>query len=218
MNQLLQSVYLARHGETAWTVSSQHTGRTDLPLTEHGEREAKELCKRLASLPFEAVLVSPLKRAVRTCELAGFGSVAQIDRDLLEWNYGEYEGRLTSDILTERPGWDLFRDGCPGGESPQQVAVRADHAIERVRAIDGDVLLFSSGHFLRILATRWTGLEAVNGRALTLGTASLSILGYERDHSRPAIQLWNETHRLFAESEMQGSCLPKQFQTNEVTR
>jgi probable phosphoglycerate mutase len=133
---------------------------------------------------------------MRTCELAGFGSVAQIDADLLEWDYGEYEGRLTVDILKERPDWQLFRDGSPGGESPQQVAARADRVVSRVRAISGDVLIFSSGHFLRVLATRWIGMEPIHGKSLMLGTASLSAVGYENSISRPAIQLWNDTHHV----------------------
>ena len=188
------SAYLARHGETAWTVTGQHTGVTDLPLTERGECNARLLGERLSGLTFVKVFTSPLQRAMRTCELAGFGSAAQIDRDLVEWDYGQYEGRLTVDILAERPGWELFRDGCPGGESPQQVAARADRVVERIRALAGDVLLFSSGHFLRMLAARWTGLQPLHARSLMLDTASLSALGYEHSLSQPAIRLWNDTH------------------------
>ena len=160
VSKVLPIVYLARHGETAWTLSGQHTGLTDLPLTERGERNARRLEERLRGLSFAKVFTSPLQRARRTCELAGFGAVAEIDRDLVEWNYGEYEGRRTADIHRERPDWQLFRDGCPGGESPSEVAARADRAMKRVRAIEGNVLLFSSGHFLRVLAARWLGLEA----------------------------------------------------------
>jgi len=196
MNKTLPVAYLARHGETAWTITGQHTGRTDLPLTERGEANAHRLGERLSGLKFAKVTTSPLRRAIRTCELAGFGSVAQIDADLVEWDYGEYEGRLTVDILKERPDWQLFRDGCPGGESPQQVAARADRVGRRVRAVTGDVLVFSSGHFLRMLATRWIGLEPINGKSLMLGTASLSALGYEHNISDPAIQLWNDTHHV----------------------
>ena len=196
MNQTLPITYLARHGETAWTITGQHTGRTDLPLTERGESNALRLGERLSGLTFAQVFTSPLQRATRTCELAGFGSVAQIDADLLEWDYGEYEGRLTVDILKERPDWQLFRDGCPGGESPQQVAARADRVVSHVRAITGDVLVFSSGHFLRVLAARWIGMEPINGKSLMLGTASLSALGYENSISRPAIRLWNDTHHV----------------------
>ena len=196
MNQTLPVTYLARHGETAWTITGQHTGRTDLPLTERGEANARRLGERLSGLTFAKVFTSPLRRVMRTCELAGFGSVAQIDRDLVEWDYGEYEGRLTVDILKERPDWQLFRDGCPGGELPQQVAARADRVVSRVRVVAGDVLVFSSGHFLRVLATRWIGSEAMNGKSLMLGTASLSALGYEHGISHPAIQLWNDTHHV----------------------
>jgi len=196
VNRSFPVTYLARHGETAWTITGQHTGRTDLPLTDRGEANARRLGERLSGLAFAKVFTSPLQRARRTCELAGFGSVAQIDADLFEWDYGEYEGRLTVDLLKERPDWQLFRDGCPGGESPQQVAARADRVVSRVRAVTGDVLLFSSGHFLRVLATRWIGIEPINGKSLMLGTASLSELGYENSMSHPAIRLWNDTHHV----------------------
>jgi broad specificity phosphatase PhoE len=195
VNQALQIVYLARHGETAWTLSCQHTGLTDLPLTERGERNARRLEERLRGLSFTKVFTSPLQRAKRTCELAGFGDVAEIDRDLVEWNYGQYEGRRSADVHRERPDWELFRDGCPGGESPAQAAERADRVVSRVRAVPGDVLLFSSGHFIRVLATRWIGLEVTaNARRFMLGTASLSAVGYEKELSRPVIRLWNDTH------------------------
>jgi len=218
MSNNLPSVYLARHGETAWTITGQHTGLTDLPLTERGECNARRLRERLAGLTFAKVFTSPLKRAARTCELAGFGSVAHLDRDLVEWNYGEYEGRLTADILAERPEWELFRDGCPGGESPQQVANRADRVVERVRAVAGNVLLFSSGHFLRMLAARWTGLETLHARSLLLGTASLSALGYEHNLSQPAIRLWNDTNHVLALNKNRAICEPEQSAINEVTR
>src|SRR5580698_2548162 len=187
MSEKLPVVYLARHGETAWTVTGQHTGLTDLPLTDRGENNARQLREPLSQLTFAKVFTSPLQRAMRTCELAGFQSVAEVDPDLVEWNYGEYEGRRTVDILRERPDWQLFRDGCPGGESPQQVAARADRVVRRVRAEAGNVLLFSSGHFLRVLATRWIGIEPVNGRCFMLATASLSALSYENSLSQPAI-------------------------------
>src|SRR5262249_50741002 len=161
MNASVPVVYLARHGETAWTITGQHTGRTDLPLTEHGEDMARRLGERLRGKSFVKVFTSPLRRAMRTCELAGFGALAEIDPALTEWDYGDYEGRLTADILAERPGWQLFRDGSPGGESPEQVAARADHVVQRVRRNAGDVLLFSSGHFLRMLAARWIGAEPI---------------------------------------------------------
>src|SRR5499426_3757890 len=160
MSEPLSVIYVARHGETAWSLSGQHTGTTDLPLTERGERNARRLGERLKGLTFTKVFTSPLQRAARTCELAGFGAMAEIDRDLLEWNYGEYEGRLTADIHKERPDWQLFRDGCPGGESPNEVGARADRTVKRARGVKGDVLLFSSAHFLRVLAARWLGLDA----------------------------------------------------------
>jgi broad specificity phosphatase PhoE len=193
---MLPVTYLARHGETAWTISGQHTGLTDLPLTERGERNARRLGERLKGLTFTGVFTSPLQRAARTCELAGFGDAAEVDRDLVEWDYGRYEGRRTAEILAERPDWQLFRDGCPGGETPDQVGVRADRVVSRVRAVHGDVLLFSSGHFLRVLAARWLGLEPAAGRYFLLGTASLSALGYEHTLSQPVIRLWNDTHHV----------------------
>jgi probable phosphoglycerate mutase len=192
MSEVLPIVYLARHGETAWTLSGQHTGVTDLPLTERGERNARRLEERLRGVTFAKVFTSPLQRARRTCELAGFGAVAEIDRDLLEWNYGEYEGRLTADIHKERPQWQLFRDGCPGGETPNEVGTRADRAVKRVRAAEGNVLVFSSAHFLRVFAARWLGLDAAFGRYFVLSTASLSALGYEHNLSQPVIRLWDD--------------------------
>src|SRR5678816_2241613 len=193
VNQVLQIVYLARHGETAWTLSGQYTGVTDLPLTERGERNARRLGERLRGLTFASVFTSPLQRAKRTCELAGFGAVAEIDRDLVEWNYGDYEGRRSVDVHRQHPDWEIFRDGCPGGESPGQVGARADRAIKRVRAVEGNMLLFSSGHFLRVLAARWLGLEPGAGRFFLLSTASLSVLGYEHNLSQPVIRLWDDT-------------------------
>src|SRR5438094_6395368 len=154
MSEVLPVVYEARHGETAWSATGQHTGLTDLPLTKRGERNALRLRKRLAGLVFAKVLTSPLQRAVRTAELAGFGAVAQLDRDLVEWNYGDYEGLRTSEIRAKRPGWQLFRDGCPNGESPQQIAARADHVVSRMRVSKEDVLIFSSGHFVREYTSR----------------------------------------------------------------
>ncbi len=195
MTQALPLLYLARHGETAWSLSGRHTGLTDVPLTERGERSAHELRDRLRGLMFIDVWTSPLQRATRTCELAGFGPVAAVDPDLVEWNYGEYEGRTRAEIHATRPEWRLFRDGCPGGEAPDQVGARADRVVERLRKIQGSALLFSSGHFLRVLAARWLSLEPAAGRHLVLRTASLSALGYEHDLSEPVIQLWNETER-----------------------
>jgi broad specificity phosphatase PhoE len=192
----LPAVYLARHGETAWSLTGQHTGITDLPLTERGERNARRLGERLAGLVFAKVFTSPLQRATRTCELAGFGSAAEADRDLVEWNYGEYEGLRTAEIHAKRPDWQLFLDGCPGGESPEQVGVRADRVVSRVRATNGDVLIFSSGHFLRVLTARWLGIEPAAGRFFMLDTASLSVLGYEKSLSQPVLRLWNDTRHV----------------------
>jgi broad specificity phosphatase PhoE len=196
MSELLSIVYLARHGETAWSLSGQHTGRTDLPLTDRGERNARALGERLRGLTFIKVFTSPLQRAKRTCELAGFGRVAEIDPDLVEWDYGQYEGRRTVDIHAEHPDWQLFRDGCPGGESPDQIGARADRVIACLRGVEGNVLVFSSGHFLRVLGARWLNLEAAAGRYLLLSTASLSALGYEHNRAEPAIRLWNETRHV----------------------
>ena len=196
MSKELPVIYLARHGETAWSLTGQHTGLTDLPLTERGEQNARALGERLVGLDFGAVFTSPLQRVARTCELAGFGAVAEVDRDLLEWNYGQYEGRRTTEIHAERRDWQLFRDGCPGGESPDEVGARADCVVTRVRAIRADVLLFSSGHFLRVLAARWLGLGSEAGRYLLLSTASLSAVSYEHDLCQPVIRLWNDTRHV----------------------
>jgi broad specificity phosphatase PhoE len=192
-NNVLPVTYLARHGETAWSATGRHTGRTDLPLTERGERNAQRLRERLAGLVFAKVLTSPLQRAKQTCELAGFGDVAEIDPDLVEWNYGDYEGLRTTDIRAKKPDWDLFRNGCPNGESPGDVAARADCVVNRIRAIKGNVLIFSSGHFLRVFAARWLGVELIMGKYLMLDTASVSALTYEHDLCDPAIRFWNET-------------------------
>ena len=194
----LPVVYLARHGETAWSLSGQHTGLTDLPLTERGQRNAVALGERLKGLTFAKVYTSPLQRASLTCKLAGFGDVAEVDRDLLEWDYGQYEGLTSAEIHAKRPDWKLFRDGCPGGESPEQVGARADRVIARVRAVKGDVLLFSSGHFLRVFGARWLELEPSGGRYFLLSTASLSAASYEHNLSQPVIRLWNDTQHVGA--------------------
>jgi probable phosphoglycerate mutase len=186
-------VYLARHGETAWSLSGQHTGLCDIPLTESGEKDARRLSDRLRGLRFEQVWTSPLQRAMRTSQLAGFADAARTDADLVEWNYGKYEGRRRAEILAERPDWQLFRDGCPGGEMPQDVGARADRVIARARTIQGNTLLFSSGHLLRVLAARWLGLEPAAGRFLFLRTASLSALGYEHSLADPVIRFWDDT-------------------------
>ncbi len=195
MSAALPVITLARHGETAWTQSRQHTGRTDLPLTEQGEQDARRLGARLRGMAFAKVLTSPLQRAARTCELAGLGAAAEPCAELVEWDYGKYEGRTSAEIRAEQPGWDLFRDGCPGGESPAQVGARADRVVARLRALDADVALFSSAHFLRVLAARWLGLEPAAGRLFVLGTASLSALTYEHDRAHPVVGLWNELAR-----------------------
>jgi probable phosphoglycerate mutase len=189
-------IYLARHGETAWTVSGQHTGLTDIPLTDRGERNARRLGERLKDRTFPHVFTSPLQRARRTCDLAGFGAAAAVDPDLVEWNYGAYEGRKTADIRKERPDWNLFRDGCPGGESPAEIGARADRVVVRLRALESDVLLFSSGHFLRVLAARWCGLEISFARYLLLTVATLSIVGYEHNQHEPVICLWNDSRHV----------------------
>lgn len=205
MTPNLPIVYLARHGETAWTITGQHTGLTDLPLTERGERNARELGARLSGIVFAKVFTSPLRRAVRTSELAGYAQVAETDPDLVEWDYGDYEGRRTADILRERADWQLFRDGCPGGESPQQVAARADRVLQRVREVTGDVLLFSSAHLFRVLVARWVGAEPIFGRYFTLSTASLSALGYESNLNQPVIQFWNDCRHVLVSSD-QDAC------------
>jgi broad specificity phosphatase PhoE len=192
----LPVLYLARHGETAWSLSGQHTGLTDLPLTERGERNARELGERLHGMTFAKVFTSPLQRASKTCELAGFGAVAEVDRDLVEWDYGDYEGLLSKEILAKRPGWQIFRDGCPNGESPEQIAARADRVVKRAREINGDVLVFSSGHFLRSLVARWLGQELMVGRFFLLTTTSLSALTYEHGLSEPAVKLWNDARHV----------------------
>ncbi len=199
MSEVLPVVYVARHGETAWSISGQHTGLTDLPLTPNGERNARRLGERLQGLTFTKVFTSPLQRAARTCELAGFGAVAETDRDLVEWDYGRYEGLRSAQILAERPDWQLFRDGCPGGETPAKVGERADRVVQRVRTVPGNVLLFSSGHFIRVLAARWLALGPGSaGRYFLLTTASLSALSYEHNLSHPVIRLWNDDHHVAA--------------------
>ena len=196
MGEMLPTLYIARHGETAWSLSGQHTGLTDLPLTDHGQNNARHLGNQLRGRSFAKAFTSPLQRARRTCELAGFGAEAEVDRDLLEWNYGDYEGLRTAEIHAKRPGWELFRDGCPGGESAGDVGARADRMVDRVRAVQQDVLIFSSGHFLRVLAARWLGFEPQAGEHFLLSTASLSALSYEDDLTRPVIKFWNDLHHL----------------------
>jgi broad specificity phosphatase PhoE len=189
---MVESVYVVRHGETAWSKSGKHTGRTEISLSDEGERKARLLGERLKPLHFTRVLVSPRQRALRTCDLAGLGTGAETDPDLAEWDYGDYEGLLSADILRARPGWNLFRDGCPNGESPDQVASRADRLLARVRSMEGRVALFSHGHFSRVLAVRWVGLPVRDGEFLLFDTASLGVLSYEHQNpSSPVIGRWN---------------------------
>ena len=188
----LPSVTIVRHGETAWTVTGQHTGRTDIPLSPRGEEQARQLAVRLREMRFSSVFTSPLQRATRTCELAGFASVATADADLVEWDYGEYEGRRTAEIRADRPGWGLFEDGCPQGESAADVAARADRLIDRLRRGGGHVLLFGHRDMFRVMTARWLQFPALEGRRFYLGTGSLSLLGYDHATSEPVIRLWNE--------------------------
>jgi len=190
---LSAQVYLVRHGETAWSVSGQHTGWTDLALTAHGEAQARRLQGRLGSVNFDHVLSSPLQRARRTCELAGFAAAEILDSDLLEWNYGDYEGRTLAEIRRTRPDWELFRDGCPGGESVAEVTERVDRVLSRVRMLRGAVALFSSGHVLRVLGARWLGAPASLGRGLALDPACICVLGFDHDGADPVVRLWNDT-------------------------
>ena len=185
-------LYLIRHGETTWSLTHQHTGRTDIPLTEHGEEEARQLGKRLSVTQFARVFSSPSQRSQRTCTLVASNKCLEIEPDLAEWNYGDYEGGCTWDIRKKRPGWNIFRDGCPGGEMPAQVSDRADRLIARLRTLDGKIALFSHGQFGCVLAARWIGLPVIEGPHFVLGTASLSVLGYDPDHPKvPVIALWN---------------------------
>jgi probable phosphoglycerate mutase len=183
-------VVLVRHGETEWSRGGQHTGRTDIPLTEDGRRQSEHLGARLGQRRFVLVLTSPLERAADTCRLAGLGAEAEVRDDLMEWDYGRYEGRTTSQIHTEAPGWDLWRDGCPGGESPADVSMRAERVIAELQPLTADAAVFSHGHLLRVLAARWLGMPPEAGRSFSLATATVSILGYERE--TPVISLWND--------------------------
>jgi broad specificity phosphatase PhoE len=187
-------LWLIRHGQTAWSKSGRHTGRTDIPLSPQGEREAELLRDRLAARRFALVLTSPLRRALDTCRIAGYADEAIVDADLSEWDYGQYEGRTSTEICAERPGWTLFTAGVPGGESVAQVGARVDRVIARVRSTEGDVAVFAHGHLLKVLAARWLGLPAPAGRYFALGTASLSILGDER--GQPVIEQWNDLRHL----------------------
>ena len=189
MRYVKQQVYLLRHGETNWSLSKQHTGSTDIPLTENGRAVARALAPVLAEARFERVFSSPLQRARQTCELAGLGAHATIDEDLLEWDYGEYEGLTPHQIRGKHPEWLIFRDGCPGGESTDEIGARVDRVIARVRAAEGNVALFAHGHVLRVLAARWLGLPVAGGSHFLLDTATLSVLSYY--HGIGAIERWN---------------------------
>jgi broad specificity phosphatase PhoE len=185
-------LYLVRHGETEWSLSGQHTGRTDIPLTAHGEEEARRLAPRLSDIRFSTALCSPRQRARRTCDLAGLGPLAQVEPDLAEWDYGDYEGQRTPEIVKGRPGWNIFADGCPNGEAPEQISARADRLIEHLELLDGNVALFSHGHFSRVLAARWLGMPVCGGRRLLLDTGTLSILQDDPRHPElRVIALWN---------------------------
>jgi broad specificity phosphatase PhoE len=193
----MRELWLIRHGETEWSHSGQHTGRTDIPLTAQGERQAALLGRRLAGRKYALVLTSPLRRARATCQLAGYGDIAQDEPDLMEWDYGAYEGRTTAQIRQEVPGWIIWKGGVRGGESADQVGARCDRVIARCAEVDGDVALFAHGHVLRILAARWLGVPAVGGRYFALDTASLSVLGHE--HEARVIRSWNESYDLVEE-------------------
>ncbi|BCH00945.1 phosphoglycerate mutase [Mesorhizobium sp. 131-2-5] len=191
MSSAYPQIHLVRHGETAWSLSGQHTGRTDMPLTPAGEAAARGVAERLKGQSFSAVWSSPSQRAYNTTVLAGFGAQSVRNDDLQEWDYGAYEGRTTKEILAERPGWNVFRDGCPQGEMAADVGARADRIIKQLREAGGSILIFSSAHFLRVLAARWLGLPPEGGALFVLDTASISVLGYEHDLSEPVVRKWN---------------------------
>lgn len=189
-------IWLARHGETEWSLAGKHTGRTDIPLTAKGEEEARKLGGPLRKLNLGLILFSPLRRARQTCELAGFGGIAEAFPDLMEWDYGAYNGLTSAEIRLQQPDWRLFRDGCPGGESLADVVVRADRVIARLEAAKGDALLFSHGHFLRVLAVRWAGIAPEAGARFSLSPASLSLLSHDHAAGNPVIERWNDASHL----------------------
>jgi probable phosphoglycerate mutase len=188
----LPRLFLVRHGDTEWTDTRRHTGRTDIPLNRRGEERAAALGAMLRRETFARVFTSPLLRARRTCELAGFGERCEVNADLVEWDYGQYEGLTTAEIRTRRPDWNLFRDGAPGGESREDVARRAERFLQKVRQIEGDVAAFSSGHTIRMIAARWLGLAPIDARLFFTATAGVGILGYEHDRDEPVVLLWND--------------------------
>jgi probable phosphoglycerate mutase len=192
----LPTIYLVRHGATAWSVSGQHTGRTDLPLNKDGEENARRIRERLRGQQFEHVWSSPLQRALNTCRLAGFGDHVEIDPDLLEWNYGDYEGKTSAEIRKHRPDWHLFRDGCPGGESVPEAMARADRFVAKLGNVNDRGLVFSSGHILRTIGARWCELEPAVGARLYLSTGSISVLGYDHARDEPVLCFWNDTSHL----------------------
>jgi|ERR1043166_2867649 probable phosphoglycerate mutase len=195
MGAPLPKIWLVRHGETEWSVSGRHTGRNDIPLTPRGEQNARDVGDRLKDLEVAAVFTSPLQRARRTCELAGFAKAEALP-DLMEWNYGEYEGLKLAEIRAKRPGWLVFKDGCPGGESPAEIGARADRIVARLRAVQGDALVFAHGHFLRVLTARWLGFPVLEGLHFKLSAGSVGILSYEHTLDEPAIELWNDIDHL----------------------
>ena len=190
------TIWIVRHGQTEWSVAGKHTGRSNIPLTPEGEEQARKLAARLRSVPFAAVLTSPLERARKTCDLAGFGARAELVPDLMEWHYGEYEGLKSVEIKAKRPDWHLFRDGCPGGEELKDVVVRADRVVGRLKSAAGNVLVFSHGHLLRVLATRWAGIAAESGSRFGLAPASISILAWDAASGDPLIDHWNDVSHL----------------------
>jgi len=196
MSERPTRIYLVRHGETAWSLTGQHTGRNDIPLTPKGEEDARKLAPRLRKATFAAVFSSPLQRARRTCELAGYGDRAQLNPDLMEWNYGDYDGVTGADIRVKRPGWNLFRDGCPGGERLADVLARVDRAIPLLRATAGDAIVFAHGHLLRVLTARWLGLPPDAGLRLAIDPASLSILLRDPPTGEPVLERWNDVSHL----------------------
>lgn len=196
MKAKFPQILLARHGETAWALTGQHTGLTDIPLTPQGEADAVLLGELLQRKKFKAVFTSPLQRAKKTCDIAGFGDIAVVDHDLVEWNYGDFDGLTSAQIREKQPGWNVFLHGCPNGESVAEVTARADRMIAKLRAVGDHVLVFSSGHYLRALAARWCGLDVSFGRYLMLGTTSSSVLGYDHGLDEPVLKLWNDCHHL----------------------